>query len=113
MAKVELRKAIDSLLKEKQSIDAQLTSINDGFTLSQEQLMNYRREQASYREARATLSNTNQSNPAKKVLNQQISEAQLKVDEILKSIDKLEKDRVVWAAKGKAIDKSIKELQNA
>lgn len=113
MAKVELRKAIDSLLNEKREIDKHLTRVNDEFNAKQEELGKLRRDQHSMREAKETLSNTNSSKPAKRVFDQQIADAQLRVNEILKGLDQLEKDRVVWSSKGKAIDKSIKELQNA
>lgn len=113
MAKIELRKAIDSLMKEKNDIDKQLTRINDGFQAKHEELGRLRADQHSMREAKETLSNSNSSKPAKRVFEQQISSAQLRVNEILKEVDQLEKDRVVWSSKVKAIEKSIKELQNA
>lgn len=113
MAKQELRKPIDTLLTEKNKIDQSLTSIKDRYDRYHEELQKLRFEQHGYREAKETLSNTNQNKPGRRVFDQSIADAQRRIDEVLKELDQVEKDRVVVASKGKAIERSIKELQNA
>lgn len=113
MAKQELRKPIDALLTEKSKIDQNLTSIKDRYDRFHEELQKLRYEQHGYREAKETMQNSNQNKPARRVFDQNIAEAQLRIDVIMKELDNVEKDRVVWASKGKAIERSIKELQNA
>lgn len=113
MARQELRRPIDTLLSEKNKLDQILISINDEYTKYQTQLQELRYEQHGYREAKETLQNSNQNKPARRVFDTQIAEAQRKIDDILKMLDEVEKRRVVQASKLKALEKSIKELQNA
>lgn len=113
MARQELRKPIDVLLTEKNKIDQILTSIQDRYNRFQEELQKLRAEQYSFREGKETLSNTNQNKPARRVFDHQITECQKRVEEVLKELDLVEKDRVIQGSKLKALEKSIKELQNA
>ena len=113
MAKMELRKPIDILLNEKNSIDKKLTTINDQFTVKQEKLTSLRHDQFSCREGKEQLSNSNMNKPAKRVFDKQIAEIQLVINDVMKELEELEKQRVVIDSQRKAIDKSIKELQNA
>lgn len=113
MARQELRKPIDTLLTEKNKLDATLTGVKDRYDRYQEELTKLRYEQHSYREGKETLQNSNQNKPARRVFDQQIAECQKRVEEVLKELDNVEKERAVVSSKLKAIEKSIKELQNA
>lgn len=113
MAKMELRKPIDLLLTEKNNINKQLTTIQDQFNVKQELLTSLRSDQFSCREGKEHLSVSNMNKPARRVFDNQIAQLQMKIDEVLKELDVLEKDRVVVSSRAKAIDKSLKELQNA
>lgn len=113
MARVEMRKPIDTLTKEKNVIELKLTELKDKFDLAQTQLQDLRNEQFAYREGKASLSNTASNNAAKRVFDEKIKEAQKKVEELSNVMNDLEKDRTVWTSKYNAITKSIKELQSA
>jgi chromosome segregation ATPase len=113
MARQELRKPIDTLLNEKNKLDGIITSIKDRYDRFHEELNKLRYEQHSYREGKETLQNSNQNKPARRVFDQQIAECQKRIEEVLKELDNVEKERVVQSSKLKAIEKSIKELQNA
>lgn len=113
MPRMEMRKPIDALMTEKAKIDQKLTEFKDKYELLSAKLQELRASQFHFREGKAALSNSNMNNPAKKVFDQQISTAQKEIEETLKSIDELEKDRTVWTSKGNAMLKSIKELQNS
>lgn len=113
MAKAELRKPIEILMIEKNKIDGQLTTLKDQYESMHAELQKLRFEQMSYREGKETLQPSNQNKPARRVFDAQIASAQLRIDVIMKSLDQLEKDRVVTTSRVKAIEKSIKELQNA
>lgn len=113
MARQELRKPIDTLLNEKNKLDGKLTNIKDRYDRFQEELQKLRYEQHSYREGKETLQNSNQNKPARRVFDAQIVECQKRIDEVMKELDTVEKERVVQSSHLKAIEKSIKELQNA
>ena len=113
MARPELRKSIDSLMQEKNKLDQQLTTLQDRYIVAQDQLRSARGDQHGAREAKEALSNSNMNKPARRVFDQDIAIAQKIIDDVLKEIDLLEKDRVVVASKVTAIAKSIKELQNS
>lgn len=113
MAKVELRKPIATLLDEKAKLDQNTTTINDKYNRFSEELQRLRQEQFSYREAKEHLQNTNSNKPARQVFDQNIASTQRRIDEVLKELDIAEKERVVASSRAKAIDSSIKQLQNA
>jgi small-conductance mechanosensitive channel len=113
MTKQNLRKPTDLLFTQKGEIEKQLTQFNDRFILLQEQLNELRGEQSGLREAKETLSNTNTNKPAKVAFDKRISEIQLIINAKLKELDTVEKDRIAVTSRLKAIEKSIKELQNA
>lgn len=114
MARQELKKPIATLLDEKSKIDIKLTEITDRYTRFQTELQTLRYEQASYREAKEQLQNTNSNKAARRVFDSYISAAQKRIDDVVnKEIDQCEKDRVVAVSHKQAIEKSIKELQNA
>lgn len=113
MAKMELRKPIAMLVEEKNKIDQKFNDVVERYTVSQTALQTLRSEQYSYREAKEHLQNTNSNKAARKVFDDQIAKAQLGIDEALKKLDLIEKDRVVIDSQRKAIEKSIKELQNS
>lgn len=113
MARVELRKPIEGLMEEKTKIERQLTNINDHYTKYHTQLSQLRADQFSYREGKETLSNTVQNKPARRVFDQKIADCQLEIDKTMKLLEDVEKERVVWSTKLKAMDKSLNELRNA
>lgn len=113
MAKIELRKSIQALLDEKNDINKQLQRIEDEFKMLHEKLQVQRGEQFGYKEGLATMTQSAQNGPARRVLTNNIAKCEMIIKGVQDDIDRVEKDRVVWASKGKALDKSIKELQNA
>lgn len=113
MAKHELRKPLDTLLTKKNELDQKKITINDQHTRYQTELQSLRNDQTAYRTAKETLSNTVSNKPSRKVFDDQISTIQLRVNEVLKELDRVEKDNEVVVSQIKAIDKSIKELQNS
>lgn len=113
MARVELHKPLDKLYQERNKIDQQLTTIKDEYDNAHEQLKNMRADQFAYKEGKAALSNTNQNRAARKVFDDSIASCQKSIQDILQKLDVIEKNRVIWYSKSKAIEKSIKELQNA
>jgi len=113
MAKMELRKPISLLFDEKTKIESQVTGLVNELNMRQEKLQKLRSEQFGYREAKEHLPNNNSSKPARKVFDDNIAACQRGIDEVLKEMDKLEKDRSVVSSKLKSIEKSIKDLQNA
>lgn len=113
MARQELRKPIDSLLTEKNNLDKKLTTVKDEYDRYQEELGKLRQDQFSFREGKEALSPSNQNKPARRVFDANIAECQKRIEEVLKSLDDVEKRRVVVTSQLKAIEKSIRELQNA
>ena len=113
MAKYELRKPLDILLQQKQKLDQEKISINDQHTRYQTELQDLRNSQTGFRTAKESLSNTVSNRAARKVFDDQISQMQLRVNEVLKELDAIDKKNEVVVSQIKAMDKSIKELQNS
>ena len=113
MARVEMRKPISSLMDEKSKLDLLMTALGDRYTRWQTELAERRANQFAYREGKNALSNSNSSKPARKVFDEQIAAEQLALEKCIKELDLVEKERVAVHSKLKAIEKSIKELQNA
>lgn len=111
MARMELRKPIDTLLNEKNKFDKQMTELQDKYNACGERLQTYRAEQAANREAKERLSNTQSNKIARKVLDQGIADAQVEINKIQIEIEELEKNRVVVGSRLKAIEGSIAELR--
>lgn len=113
MARAELRRPIDTLLSEKAKLDQRKITINDLHTRYQTELQQLRSDQNGYRTASESMQNTVSNRAAKKVFSDQISQLQLRVNEVLKELDKASKDNEVIESQCKAMEKSIKELQTA
>ena len=113
MAKIELRKAVDSLLNEKGMLDKQMTQLKDRIIVLQEGMQQYRNDENGYREAKLQLGNTASSVPARKVMDRGIAEAHKKFEDVLKEHDEAQKTYEVLNGKIKSLEKSIRDLQNA
>jgi hypothetical protein len=113
MTNQNLKKAVDVLFTEKSRIDKQMTEINDRRTRFATELQEKRAEQFGYREAKESLPNMELHKPARKVLDDEAFRCQSRIDQLLKELDQVEKDALVWGSKSRAIEKSIKELQNS
>lgn len=113
MARQELRAPINALLEDKSKLDVAFTDLKNKYDVLSTELQRKRNEQSGYREAKETLQNTNSNKPARRVFDQRIADCQISIDETLKKLEELEKDRVVKSSQIVAISKSIKELQNA
>lgn len=112
MAKMELRKPINSLLEEKSKLDQQLTTIMDEYNVTTEKLASTRADLFSYRESKEHLSQTNLNKAARLVFDKNIAECQKQLQDISGILEKIEQRRVIVHGKIKAMEKSIKELQN-
>ena len=113
MARHDLRKPIDTLLTQKAKLDQDKITLNDRHTLLQTKLQSLRSDQMAFRNGKETMSNTVSNRAARKVFDDQISALQLTINEVLKELDDVVKQDEVLVSKIKAIDKSIKELQNS
>lgn len=113
MARQELKAPLSKLFDEKSKHETSINTIKDKITIKQEQLLVARREKDGYREAKEHLSNTASNKPAINVFNQGIAEAEKKCQDINTELDVLQKDYEVVNSKIKALERSIKELQNA
>jgi chromosome segregation ATPase len=113
MARHDLKKPIDTLLTAKNALDQKKISINDQHTRYTTELQQLRSDQNGYRTASESMSNTVSNRAAKKVFSDQIAQLQLRVNEVLKELDRITKENEVVESQVKAMAKSIKELQSS
>jgi chromosome segregation ATPase len=111
MVSQNLKRPIDTLLTEKNKLDNKKTTLNDLHIRYTTELQQLRNDQNSYRTAKESMSNTVSNRAARKVFDDQIAQLQLRVNEVLKELDKITKDNEVVESQVKAMAKSIKELQ--
>ena len=113
MAKLELRKAVSALMDEKSKWDAQATQHKDKLAVLQQQFQEARNSEHGYREAKETLPRSNASRPATIVFDREIANSHKQAEDLLKEIEAISKQLDIVVSKAKALDKSIRELQNA